>query len=258
MSTFTISVPLPASRIRWAAAGLAAGLLVALMAAPSLAPRPLLATDATGQPAEHTIAVTGTGRVLIAPDLADVRLGVAITKPTVKAARQASAEVMTKVIARLKALGISDADIQTTILSLQPIYSYPSGGSPRVTGYQLSNAIAVTVRDIDKAGDAIDAGLAAGATTLDGVSFRVDDQAKAEAKAREAAMSEAKAKAETLARGAGVSLGGVASISEVSAPVPYPIYGAYPRVAADKATQTPVEPGTNEITVTVSVSYLIR
>ncbi len=202
--------------------------------------------------------MTGTGRVLIAPDLADVRLGVAITKPTVKAARQASAEVMTKVIARLKALGISGADIQTTILSLQPNYSYPSGASPKVTGYQLSNAIAITVRDIDKAGDAIDAALAAGATTLDGVSFRVDDQAKAEAKAREAAMSEAKAKAETLARGAGVSLGGVASISEVSAPVPYPIYDAYRGAAVDKAVSTPVEPGTNEISVTVSVSYLIR
>lgn len=262
MATTTITLPVPGSRARWLAAGLAGGLLVAAIASPAFAPRPILGVDANGTPPEHTISVTGTGRVVISPDVADLRVGVSVSRPTVKAAREAAAESMSKVVAALKKLGIADADIQTTILSLQPVYDYSTNTNPpRLTGYQLQNSVAVTVRDLDKVGDAIDNSLAAGATTFDGVSFRVDDPAKAEAQAREAAMAQAKAKAETLAKGAGVSLAGVASISETAAPVPYPMY--YARDAAgvaapDKSVPTPVEAGTNEVTVTVAVSFLIR
>jgi len=164
---------------------------------------------------------------------------------------------MTAVLASLKKLGIADKDIQTTTLSLQPTYDYSTGTTPpRLTGYQLSNAVAVTVRDLDKVGDAIDAALAAGATTLDGVSFRVADQAAAEAQARQAAMTEAKAKAKSLADAAGISIAGVASISETSAPVPYPIYYGSAATGA-KDVATPVQPGSTEVTVTVTVVYLI-
>jgi uncharacterized protein YggE len=262
MASTTIILPLPGARTRWLAIGLAGGALVAAIASPAFAPRPILGVDANGTPPEHTISVTGTGRVVISPDIADLRVGVMVNRPTVKAARQAAAESMTKVVDALKKLGIADKDIQTTILSLQPVYDYSTNSNPpRLTGYQLSNSVAVTVRDLDKVGDAIDNTLAAGATTFDGVTFRVDDPAKAEAQAREAAMAQAKAKAETLAKGAGVSLGGVATISETASPIPYPMY--YGRdsagaAAPDKAVSTPVEAGTNEVTVTVAVSFLIR
>ena len=262
MATTTITLPVPGARARWLAFGLAAGLLVAAIASPAFSPRPILGADASTPP-EHTISVTGTGRVVISPDVADLRVGVSATKPTVKAARAAAAESMTRVVAALKKLGIADADIQTTTLSLQPIYDYSTNSNPpRLTGYQLQNAVAVTVRDLDKVGDAIDDSLAAGATTFDGVSFRVDDPAKAEAQAREAAMAQAKSKADTLAKGAGVSIGGVASISETASPVPYPIMYARDAAGAlaapDKSVATPVENGTNEVTVTVAVSFLIR
>ncbi len=145
---------------------------------------------------------------------------------------------------------------------LQPVYYYSTNSNPpRLTGYQLQNALAVTVRNLDKVGDAIDDSLAAGATTFDGVTFRVQDPARAEAQAREAAMAQAKSKAETLAKGAGVSIGGVATISETAAPTPWPVY--YGRdsagaAAPDKSVPTPIEAGTNEVIVTVAVSYLIR
>jgi hypothetical protein len=166
---------------------------------------------------------------------------------------------MTRVIDALKKLGIADADIQTNGLSLQPVYDYSTNTNPpRLTGYMLSNGVAVTVRDLDKLGDAIDDGLAAGATTLDGVTFRVDDPAKAQEDARKQAMAEAKAIADTLATSAGVSIVGVASISETSGPTPYPVYWGAERAAAVAAdTSTPIEVGTNELTVTVSVVYLI-
>jgi uncharacterized protein YggE len=260
MSTTTITLRLPGPRARWVALGLATGALAAAIAYPVFAPRQILGVDTNGTTPEHTISVTGTGRVVISPDVADLRVGVMVTKPTVKAARESAAVAMTRVVAALKKLGIADKDIQTTILSLQPVYDYStSTNPPRLTGYTLSNSVAVTVRDLDKVGDAIDDSLAAGATTFDGVTFRVDDPAKAEAQARDAAMAQAKAKADTLAKAAGVSIVGVASVSETASPIPYPVYYAAPAAGAatDKSVATPVETGSNEVTVTVSVSYLI-
>lgn len=256
-SSITVSIALPSARVRWTGLGLAGGLLVALIAGPAIGPRPILGAD-PGTTPEHTIAVSGTGRVLISPDVADLRLGVSITAKTVKAARTANATAMTAVIASLKKLGIADRDIQTTILSLQPVYNYSSNSSvPKLTGYNLSNAVAVTIRDLDLVGDAIDGALGAGATTLDGVSFRVDNQVAAERQAREAAMAEAKAKAQTLASAAGVSITGVASINETVAPVPYPMYYGAQAGAAVRDVATPVQPGTNEVTVSVAVVYVI-
>lgn len=256
--TISISVPVPGSRTGWLATGLALGMLAAVLAGPLLSVRPTLATDPTGTN-EHTIAVSGTGRVVLTPDTADLRLGVSSTARTVKAARAAAANSMTAVIASLKALGVADKDIQTTTLSLQPVYDYSANTNPpRLTGYQLANAVAVTVRDLDKVGDAIDNALAAGATSLDGVSFRVADQTAAEQQARQAAMAEAGAKTKTLADAAGISIAGVASISETVAPVPYPIYYGYGAAGAPgKDVQTPVAPGSTEVTVTVAVVYLI-
>lgn len=256
-STLTVAIPLPGTRVRWAALGLTAGLVVAVIAGPAMTPRPILAADPAAAP-EHTISVNGTGSVLISPDIADLRLGVTITAKTVKDARAGNAKAMTAVIASLRKLGIADKDIQTTILSLQPVYDYASNSSaPRLTGYSLSNAIAVTIRDLDKIGDAIDGALAAGATTMDGVTFRVADQAAAEKQAREAAMAEAKAKAQTLASAAGVTIKGVASISETVAPIPYPVYYGAMAGAPARDVATPVQPGTNEVSVTVAVVYVI-
>lgn len=258
MPSTTVTLTLPDVRVRWLAAGLTLGLLGAAITAPAFAPRQALGADPSAPP-EHTISVTGTGRIVVSPDIADLRLGVSATKPTVKAARAAAAQSMTRVLAALTKLGIADRDIQTAVLSLQPNYDYSSSANPpRLNGYTLSNGIAVTVRDLDKVGDAIDDTLAAGATSLDGVAFRVADPASAEQRARSEAMAQAKAKADTVALAAGVSIAGIASISETAAPAPYPIYYGADRAAAiARDVATPVQPGTNEVIVTVSVSYLI-
>lgn len=256
--TVSIPVPIPTGRAGWLATGLALGMLGAVLAGPLLSVKPILATDPAGAN-EHTIAVSGTGRIVLTPDTADLRLGVTSTAKTVKAARTAAATAMTAVIKSLKDLGIADKDIQTTTLSLQPVYDYSANTNPpRLTGYQLSNAVAVTVRNLDKLGDAIDNALAAGATSLDGVSFRVADQTAAEEQARQAAMAQAKAKATTLANAAGVSITGVASISETVAPIPYPIYYGYGMAGSPgKDVSTPVAPGSTEVSVSVAVVYLI-
>src|SRR6476620_10877195 len=142
MDTFTISFKVPTRPRQVLAIGLVAGLLFGAIASAAFAPRPALAVD-PATPAEHTISVTGMGKVVISPDVADIRLGVSITRPTVQAARADAATLMTRVLAALKRLGIADKDIQTTTLSLQPVYAYSNGATaPRITGYTLSNGVA--------------------------------------------------------------------------------------------------------------------
>jgi len=260
MST-TLTIPTPGPRARLIAVGIGVSLFLAATSMPALTPRPAAAVDPTSTTPEHTISVSGTGTVTLKPDVADLHLGVLVSRSTVKAARADAATAMTKVLAAIKALGIDDKDIQTSNVSLQPTYDYSNGTNPpRITGFQMSNSVTVTVRDLDKLGDAIDNGLAAGATSLDGVTFRVNDETAAEAQARQAAMAEAKAKADTLAAAAGVSVGGVASISETSAPIPYPItYNlAAPAAVDGSKVSTPVQAGTTDVTITVAVVYLIK
>ncbi len=259
MST-TLTIPTPGPRARLIAAGIGVSLFLAATSMPALSPRPAAAADPTATTPEHTISVSGTGTVTLKPDVADLHLGVLVSRTTVKAARADAASAMTKVLAAIKALGIDDKDIQTSNVSLQPTYDYSNGTNPpRITGFQMSNSVTVTVRDLDKLGDAIDNGLAAGATSLDGVTFRVSDEAAAESQARQAAMAEARSKADTLATAAGISIAGVASISETSAPIPGPVYYGAAGAAPDSAkVATPIQVGTNDVTITVSVIYLIR
>lgn len=205
----------------------------------------------------RTITVTGTGRVSVEPDVADLRLGVTITALTAQQARAANATAMTGVIGVLKALGIAARDIQTANLSLSPTYDYSGDANPpRLTGYTLSNTVAVVVRDVGKVGEAIDGALAAGATTLDSLGFRVLDPSGPEQQAREAAVADARAKADVLATAAGVSISGVAAISEQGAPGPVPVFHKEMAMMARDAA-TPIEAGTNEVAISVVVTYLI-
>src|SRR5690349_16022731 len=109
--TLSITLPVPGSNGRWLAVGLAAGLLVAGLASPLFSAPRLLAANPTPTADEHTISVTGTGRVVLSPDIADIHLGVNVNAATVKAARAAAAKSMTAVLAALKQLGIADKDI---------------------------------------------------------------------------------------------------------------------------------------------------
>jgi uncharacterized protein YggE len=250
-----IAINLPSSAVRWLAVGAGIGLLVALAGAPALTPHTALAVDPTTTP-EHTITVTGTGRVTLTPNIADLRLGVNITRPTANAARDDAAAAMTKVVAAIKKAGVADKDVQTSMLSLQPVYDYSTNGNGKLTGFQVVNIVAITVRDITIVGDLVDASVAAGATSVDGVSFRVDNETAAEGQARTAAVADAKAKAQALAAAAGVSIAGVSSIAENSSTVPYPVPYAAGAPAKD-AMSTPVSPGTTEIDITVTVVYRI-
>jgi uncharacterized protein YggE len=247
-------------RLGWLAAGTFAGLVLAVAFAPALAPRPTSAVDSAGTTPEHTISVSGVGRVTTVPDVADVSVGVNITRTKISDAQAAAATAMNAVLAALREAGVADKDIQTTSLSLQPVYDYSNNNSPRLTGYQISNTVTATVRQLDTISAVVDGALNAGANTLNGITFRLDDSTAAEAQARDAAMTNARAEADALARDAGVTISGVASISEQSVvpPTPQPYFAAAGAALDKNAPSTPFSVGTNEVDVTVNVVYLIN
>jgi uncharacterized protein YggE len=214
-------------------------------------------TDASHRDAPRppgTIVTTGTGRVSVEPDIAELRLGVAIGRPTVGEARAAAAEAMTAILSAVSGAGVERRNIRTSTLSIQPRYDYRDGKPPTLTGYDLANVVAVTVRDLARLGDVIDGALGAGATSLDGLTFRVDDPRAAEHEARTAAVAEARERAEVLAAAAGVAIAGVHDIVEAGAVPVWPQPKAARAMLASDAG-TPVEGGTTEIAVTVSVTF---
>jgi uncharacterized protein YggE len=250
----TTQVATRAGHTRWLAGGVAAGLLGAILAGASLAP--VAAQDTTSEP-EHTLSVSGTGSVSIKPDVADVTVGVTIQRDTAGDAAADAANVMAAVVDALKAMGIAEEDLQTTSLSLSPVYDYDK--SPyRLVGYTANNLVTVTVRDITQVGPVVDAATGAGATDVNNIIFRVQDQAAAETQAREMAVKAARAKADTIATAAGTQITGIISISETSAPVPMPMYyGAAEDSARGASAPTPVLAGTVEVRVDVSIVYSI-
>ena len=128
-----------------------------------------------------TIVVSGTGRVAVEPDVAELRLGVAISRETVAEARSEAAATMSAILAAIREAGVAERDIRTAMLSVQPRYDYRDGQAPALAGYDLSNVVEVTVRELAAVGDVIDGSLRAGATSLDGLAFQVADPSAAEA-----------------------------------------------------------------------------
>jgi uncharacterized protein len=209
-------------------------------------------------PDAGTIVVTGTGRVSVEPDLADLRLGVAVARPTVDSARAVAAGTMEAILTAVAVAGVERRDVRTALLSVQPRYEYRENQPPALAGYDLSNVVEVTVRDLGRLGEVIDGTLGAGATSLDQLSFRVADPEAPEREARLRAMAAARARADVLAEAAGLAIVGVSDIVEGGSP-PVPM----PRVKAERMmlaadTATPVEAGSMEISVDVTVSYRAR
>jgi uncharacterized protein len=208
----------------------------------------------------RSIHVNGTGKVSVAPDKADLTLSVEVQAKTAEDARNQAAVAMEALIKAVKAKDVADKDIQTRSVSLYPNYS-PDGAN-KIIGYQLSNQVAVCIRDINKVSDVIDSAVKAGgnSTRVQGVSFAVENDDKPLAQARDLAYSNAKVKAQQYAKLAGVTLGTPLHISEGNAVSPMPVpYGEMKmQAAAMGGASTPVQAGEQELTVTVDVVFGIQ
>lgn len=206
----------------------------------------------------RTIAVSGTGRANTVPDVADVRLGVVVTRPTVAEARSAAAETSNRILQALAAIGVDRTEVRTASLIVQPEYDYKDGVQ-QLRGQSVTHQYLVTVRDLDRLGRVVDDGLLAGATSLDGVAFRTADPAPAHAAARVAAYRDARSRARALAAEAGVRLGRVLQIAEVETPGgPRPFRAGKLGMIAAEAVPTPIEAGEGEVAISVKVLFGIR
>lgn len=214
----------------------------------------LLASPALADGKAPVITVTGEGTVSAVPDTATVSLGVTTNGDTARAALEANSAALAAVIERLKASGVAETDIQTSGLSLGPVFDYAaSGAAPKPTGFQASNMVTVEVHALDALGGMLDAAVGDGANTLNGIFFGLEDSAPKADEARLMAMADARRKAELLAEAAGARLGPIVAIGEGGAAVPYAGYGG---ATFDRAASVvPVASGELAVSATLSVSW---
>jgi uncharacterized protein YggE len=199
-------------------------------------------------PAAHQITVQGLGTIDATPDQVAFSFGVQTSAKSASAALSSNSEAATKVIAALKAAGIAAKDIQTQSVSLSQRLS---DDGQTVVGYSASSSVSATLPSIAKAGEVIDAAVAAGADSVDGPALTVSNERTLERKALAAAVSDAKARAQALADAAGVSLGSIVGISETgSAPVPF-----LQKSDMAAAAPAPIEPGTQQVQESVTVTF---
>ena len=171
-------------------------------------------------------------------------------------ARTRAAEAMQAIIDALQSNGVDEKDIQTQNFSIQPRYDYRNG-EQILRGYMVANTVAVKIRDLDRAGDAIDDAAAAGgdAIRINSIQFTIEDTTALQEEARIEAMKNAETKAQILAEEAGITLGKPISIVESFGARP-PVYDyTDERLAAEPAVKTPIEAGELEVRVSVSVVY---
>lgn len=210
-----------------------------------------LAAPAWAETTVATITVTGTGTVQAAPDLATLMIGVTTQGETAAVALSANSEAVDAVIARLTASKIEARDMQTSNLSINPNWSNFDGSSKAtITGYVATNLLTVRVRNLDGLGTVLDAAVADGANTLNGLTFGMSKPEPALNEARKAAVADARAKAELLVTAAGMKLGRIVMITESGAWTdPQPMF----RESA--ASAPPVAGGELAMTANVTVQY---
>jgi uncharacterized protein len=238
-------------------AALGALLAVGAMALPALAQTPAPAA-ADAMFAATTLSLAAYGEAKVAPDMATISLGVMTDAPTAAAAMQANAQKMRQVAASLKRSGIAEKDIQTSQLNLSPQYVYQQNEQPRLTGYQATNQVTITVRDLAKLGQNLDAAVNAGANQVHGVSFGLIDATQAENAARQAAVKALKAKADLYAAATGHRVTRLVSLSEgggYAGPPPMPMIGRMVKAEAAMDAATQVAPGELRVRIDISGLY---
>lgn len=217
-----------------------------------------LATAALAEEApRRTITLSGSGETTAAPDLAHVTTGVLVEARTAREALSDNNRAMAAVIAGLKEAGIAEKDIRTSNFNVGPRYHYPKDKPPVITGYQVSNTVTVTVRDLKTIGETLDRIVTLGSNTINGISFSIDDPEALEDEARKRAIADARRKAELYAAAGGFSLGRIVSLTEVSRSGRPPV--AMMRAAKlEAADAVPVQGGEQAVSIEVNVTWEIE
>jgi uncharacterized protein len=205
---------------------------------------------------DRWVEVSGEGSVAAAPDFARVTLGVTSTGKNAGEAMAANAKAANALVSLIKAEGVAPADIQTSELSISPMFAQPSPGQqtePTITGYSVSNNVSVILRDIPRLGALLDKAVSAGANSIYGIGFGHNDPSALLDKARPLAVADARRKAEIYASAGGARLGRLMVLTEeASGQMPIAFSRAYAKGAS---APTPIEAGETKLTMTVTARF---
>jgi uncharacterized protein YggE len=204
-----------------------------------------------------SVTVVGSGEVSAKPDQAQIDLGVVTANPTAAKALQENTEAMQKLFKRLSGLGIAEKDIQTSNFSVTPQHKRGPQGQyePGIVGYEVTNTVHITVRDMSKVGGVLDDLVTEGANTVHGIQFSVAEPNPLLDEARKKAVADARHKAELYTTAAGVNVGRVLLIQEETPRMPQPLmFGAAPAAAA---RAVPVAPGELKFHASITITYAL-
>lgn len=222
-------------------------LLLALCLAPALV---------RAEESSPSVTVQGDAEVSVAPDRASVILGVDVEAEDASVAQKRASAAAASILAALNDLGISKPDIQTSTLTLTPVYRPAAGsrGDRERAGYRARNTVRVRIRDLDQVGPAIDAGLRAGANDLDGVRFDLADDTAARREALSQAVAQAAEKAAAIAGALHMRRGEILEAREGSVGVT-PVFAQASMMRSEAAMATPVAPGQVTVSANVTLRY---
>ena len=206
----------------------------------------------------RTLNVDGVGVVYLTPDIVYINVGVNTQRENASEAVKINKEQTSAVIQAIKDFGVAEKDIRTTNFSIWSNPQYDEFGQVKGTNYSVDNTVYVTIRDIDKLGDLLDAAIEAGANSIYSIQFDVEDKTEANTEARALAVEDAKTKAQGLADAAELSLIDIQSISYYeSGASPY-YYGGKGGGGGEAAASVPIQPGQLAVTVTVTMVYSVK
>ena len=215
------------------------------------------------QDLKDTISVSGSGKVTVEPDKAEVYIRILTEADDASSAQESNADLAAKVRNALQNKGVKEDDMETSSYYLYPKTSWShETGESRIYGYSVTHVLKVETKLIDKTGDLVDAAVRAGANGLDSVNFMLSDELRDSAyrQALEKASTDAKQKAVSITRALGVNLGSITSISESGA-IYYPYRYASPSKGydmAESAVPTEISPQDIEVSANVGVIYEIE
>jgi len=208
----------------------------------------------------NQITVSGEGKVYAKPDVAIVSLGVTTQATTVADVTKNNTDKMNAVIDAIKNLKIDEKDIQTTNYSLTPLYNWTEKQGRIFQGYTLEQDVQVKIRDFTKIGDVLSQGTTNGANLVGDLQFTIDNPEQFKEQARAKAIEQAKANAQNLAKESGVNLGKLINVYEGynSVPVVYNSAKAMGGGVAESAPVPTVQPGQQEIDITINLTYQVK
>ncbi len=203
------------------------------------------------------VSVVGEGEVSVEPDRAEISVGASFEARTAEDAQERVNRVLADVIGEITDLDIRGTVIQTSGISLSPVYNQPRNGERSLSGYRASNTIRVRVDDVSRVGEVLDAAVESDANQGFGISFMLRDEETPKREAIRRAVAQAKSKAATMGEALGMKVLMIEEVSEQGAQRPQPIYRGMERAALSMdAVSTPVEAG--QITVHAGVTLVAR